>query len=172
MACYVCAYDDRMIVNLQGQSTEVARDTLIAKVKQILDLIEREGLVRGKKTAKVNRFYIGKSYIRERKNQDFVLGDYETWSVAGIQKRWRQHQQEEYGESGMMVIAAIGQESIPRGVQDVTKEQYALALEQMLIHHYKLFKKDDRIANDTFTSGRTDGNSSTAYALYMAYSIL
>ena len=71
----------------------------------------------------------------------------------------------------MMVIAAIGQESIPRGVQDVTKEQYALALEQMLIHHYKLFKKDVRIANDTFTAGRTDGNSSTAYALYMAYAI-
>ena len=57
----------------------------------------------------------------------------------------------------MMVIAAIGQESIPEGVQDVTKEQYALALE---IHHFKLFWMEP-------TTLCTDGNSS----IYMAYAI-
>ena len=55
MACYVCAYDHRMIVNLQGKSAEAAREALIAKVKWILDLIEREGLLRGKKTANTGK---------------------------------------------------------------------------------------------------------------------
>ena len=78
-----------------------------------MNLIEREGLVCGRKTVKVKKFYIGKLYTRERKNQGFALKDYETWSVAGIQKQWQEHRCEEYG---MMVIAAIGQESIPEGV--------------------------------------------------------
>ena len=67
----------------------------------------------------------------------------------------------------MVVIAAI--ESILPGVQDVTAEQYALALEQMLIHHYKLFEMDRRIVNNTFTSDPLDNNMAAAYVLYIAY---
>ena len=125
----VCTYDSE-------STRSKCRNALIAKVTWILNLIEREGLVCGRKTVKVKTFYIGKLYIRERKNQDFTLKDYETWSVAGIQKQWREHRCEEYG---MIMIAAIGQESIPEGVQDVTKEQYTLALE---IHHFKLFRME------------------------------
>ena len=108
----------------------------------------------GRKTVKVKTFYIGKLYIREQKNQDFALKDYETWSVAGIQKQWREHRCEEYG---MMVIAAIGQESIPEGVQDVTKELYTLALEIQHFNASSLEWSQQHLC--------TDGNSSGLYGL-------
>ena len=76
----------------------------------------------------------------------------------------------------MIVLTAITKEALLHRHQGNKKslphqEQYALALEQMLQHHYKLKKNDPRFVNKTFTSGGSDKGKSIAYAVYIAFSL-
>ena len=96
-----------------------------------------------------------------------------TWKKNGISSRWGTHRTEEYGKDGMIVLTAITKEAVLHRHQGslLHQEQYTLALEQILQHHYKLKKNDPRFANNTFTSGGTDGSKSIAYAVYIAFSL-
>ena len=45
----------------------------------------------------------------------------------------------EYCRDGLVVLAAVIKDAVPQQCRhEVHQEQYALALEQMLLHHYKL----------------------------------
>ena len=45
----------------------------------------------------------------------------------------------EYCRDGLVVLAAVIKDAVPQQCHhEVHQEQYALALEQMLLHHYKL----------------------------------
>ena len=145
---------------VRSKTAECARGDVIKHASKVLDHIAQK--------EELKKYYIGKTYIRQ-KGEAFDIMNFETWDKSGIQDRWRKHNKQEYGKSGMMVIAVIDQGSIPSGVQGVDKEQYTLALEQALIFHYKLTEKDPRVANNTFTSGRSEGNKSPAYGIYIAY---
>ena len=155
-------YDKKFVLDIRGKTALQAKDALIPHIKVVLDFIAKNG----EKKA-VQEFYIGTAYIGKTA-KPFNLVNFDTWDKAGIQGRWIEHQKA--GDSGMVVIAAIGQESIPPPVKDVTKEEYTLALGQMLIQHYKLFENDKKIVNSTFDSDDIDGDKSPAYALYIAYS--
>ena len=41
----------------------------------------------------------------------------------------------------------------------------------MLLHYYKLEIGDQRLYNDTFTTGEPDGGKSIAYAIYVAFTL-
>ena len=69
----------------------------------------------------------------------------------------------------MIVIAVITRDQVPEGAASKVKQKlYTLALEQRLLHYYQITKGDERLHNDTFTSGGTDNNVSAGYVLYVA----
>ena len=146
---------------VRSTTAKCAKDDVIKHASKVLDHVAQKG--------KVKEFYIGKTYIREKRK--FDIKNFETWDLTGIQSRWDTHKKKSYGESGMLVMAAIDQESIPSDLKHITKEEYSLALEQDLLHQYKLFEPDPRVANKSFKKGRTDGDKSPAYALYLTYRI-
>ena len=136
---------------------------------------------------KVVKFYIGKASIHRRKKAgrkkagsakyvSFDRSDRNTWKKTGISSRWSDHKKKSYGKDGMFVLAAISRKSLPPQCRQTGKskrhqEDYALALEQSLIHHFMFNKADERLENKTVTSGRLDGRKSIAYALYVAFAV-
>ena len=74
----------------------------------------------------------------------------------------------------MIVITVITKTQVPLTLDEgnAVVNQYTLALEQRLLHYYKITKGDARLENDTFfTSGNADKKGSAGYALYVAFSI-
>ena len=74
----------------------------------------------------------------------------------------------------MVVLAAIHKASIPKQCRKTEKkanqEDYALALEQRLIHHYRFIEGDERLENKTLTAGGSK-KGAIAYALYMTFAV-
>ena len=130
---------------------------------------------------KVVKFYIGKASIHRRKRGRsgkavFDRRKSNTWKKTGISSRWSDHKKKPYGKDGMFVLAAISRKSLPPQCRQTGKskrhqEDYALALEQSLIHHFMFDEADERLENTTTTSGRSDRRKSIAYALYMAFAV-
>ena len=167
---YVC--DASCLVNLVGKESNEAKDCLKNKVVDIFQDLE---LQTGRK---VKKYYIGKTFIKRRRNPNsrtfvkFDPMDPYTWKKNGISSRWGCHKKTEYGRDGLVVLAAVPKDAVPQQCRgEVHQEQYALALEQMLLHHYKLYIGDQRLHNDTFTSGGPDGGKSIAYAVYVAFTL-
>ena len=118
-------------------------------------------------------FYIGKTYVRGNKRYKRVnpLNPL-TWRKEGISSRRGEHKNKIYGKDGMIVIAVITRDQVPTtAASKVNQELYTLALEQRLLHYYQITKGDERLHNETFTSGRSDDTVSAGYALYVAFSL-
>ena len=86
-----------------------------------------------------------------------------TWDLAGIDRCWRERE-ENY--NGLIVLTVIDENVIRR--QNSTHEDFALALKQRLIHHYWIDKDDDRIRNREGDQGQ---QGHPGYAVYMAVRI-
>ena len=173
---YVC--DRECLVDITHRDTlETAEKKLVEKIENLfLDL-------QIQKDVKINKFYIGKTYVPKSKSKKIKKLDEfnpKTWRKEGISSRWSDHRANDYGKDGMIVIAVITRTQVPRkrerNTENVTtklnSELYTLALEQRLLHYYKITKGDDRLDNDTFTSGGTDKKGSAGYALYVAFSCI
>ena len=121
----------------------------------------------------IKMFYIGKTYVQCNKKYKGVNPKNPlTWKKDGISSRWNDHRKEEYGRDGMIVIAVITRDQVPiTAAPKVKQELYTLALEQRLLHYYQITKGDERLHNDTFTSGGIDKKGSAGYALYVAFSL-
>lgn len=136
-------------LNLQGvKDVETAKQRFCQKVDSTLEHVEHI------KKRKIEKFYIGKTYIPKRKDREFNPADPMTWRVIGVSDRYSQHKQCDYGRSGMIVLGVITKDNLPKNCQ-VNHEKLALAYEQMLLHHYMLYNCDKRVANITFDTGRT-----------------
>ena len=168
---YVC--DASCLVNLVGKDRNEAKEGLKHKVDEIFRDLELQT------ERKVKKYYIGKTFIKQRRRPNnrkkfvkFDPMDPYTWKKNGISNRWRCHKNLEYGRNGLVVLTAVTKDAVPQQCRsEVHQEQYALALEQMLLHHYKLDIGDQRLHNDTFTSGGPDGGKSIAYAVYVAFTL-
>ena len=131
----------------------------------------------------IKYYYIGKTYIRQKKKrgsgfQDFNHMKEDTWKKKGISSRYKSHSTKDYGRDGLVVLAAITREALPRDhLKYITQEDYALILEQRLTHHLLINERDDRVCNATFGEGRRQGKPQDdsdekrayAYAIYMAF---
>ena len=173
---YACDY----LVDIDGEAfpkIKKAARRLISHAKKCLN----ETDLQRSPEEKVVKFYIGKASIhrRRRGRSGYVSFNHlvsNTWKKTGISSRWSVHKKKPYGKDGMFVLAAISKESLPPQCRQTGKskrhqEDYALALEQRLIHHFMFDKADERLENKTVTSGGSDGRSSIAYALYMAFAV-
>ena len=69
-----------------------------------------------------------------------------------------------------MVLGAITRETMPERCRGrVHQEDFALAMEQKLLHHYLLSHPDPRVVNDSFSTGQLTKDKCSAYAVYMAF---
>lgn len=141
----------------------------------------------------IQYYYIGKTYIHRRKKrgggyQKFNHMKDHTWRKEGISSRYKSHSTKYYGRDGLVVLAAITRDTLPRDhLPRITQEDYALILEQRLTHHLLINERDDRVYNATFNEGRrqrkprgvdrntdessadSDEKGAYAYAIYMAF---
>ena len=168
---YVC--DASCLVNLVGKDTNEAKEGLINKMDELFQELELQT------EGRVKKYYIGKTFIKPRRRPNyrkffmkFDPMDPYTWKKNGISSRWGCHKNTEYGRDGLVVLAAVTKDAVPQQYRDKGhQEQYAVALEQMLLHHYKLEIGDQRLYNDTFTSAGPDGGKSIAYAIYVTFTL-
>ena len=72
----------------------------------------------------------------------------------------------------MVVLGAITKQTMPERCRDrVHQEDFALAMEQKLLHHYLLSHPDPRVVNESFSTGQVTKDKCYAYAVYMAFSM-
>ncbi len=171
---YVC--DKECLVEITHKDTlETAEKKLVEKIEKLFLDIQIQ------KDVRINKFYIGKTYVQKSKSKrikNLDESDPKTWRKQGISSRWSDHRTNDYGKDGMIVIAVITRTQVPRKRERNTEkvetklnsELYTLALEQRLLHYYKITKGDERLDNETFTSGSADKKGSAGYALYVAFS--
>ena len=70
----------------------------------------------------------------------------------------------------MVVLGAITKQTMPERCRDrVHQEDFALAMEQKLLHHYLLSHPDPRVVNESFSTGQVTKDKCYAYAVYMAF---
>ncbi len=168
---YVC--DRECLVHILRKDTlEQAEKKLITKIDTLFKDIEIQ------KEATIDKFYIGKTYVTTRKHSSMDPLNPWTWIKEGIKGRWQNHKKTDYGKDGMIVIAVITRDQVPlardpthRQHTVVHQEDYAFALEQRLLHYYKITMKDPRIANKTFKSGGDNRNESAGYILYVSFGL-
>lgn len=128
---------------------------------------------------KPKKFYIGKTYVQGIKargkgtTKEVQHNDPSTWKKEGISDRWRAHSKRSYGKDGMVVLAMVTKDNLTRKQKEngVHQEDFAIALEQQLLHHYRIDEPDQRLANETFEPGKTDHGRSAAYVVYMTFGL-
>ena len=127
----------------------------------------------------IDKIYIGKSFISTRKEETFDPSKPATWKLDGIDGRYQDHIKKDYGRNGLIVVAVVTEESIPRQCKEdeciTHQEEYALMLEKRLIER---FQKDPtalqgaKLVNDPhYTPGKMGKKKSVAYVVYMAFTI-
>ena len=144
---------------------------LIAKI--VTTIRELENGLDPAEQRRIEKVYIGKTYIATKREQGrygklipFNPRDPDTWLMTGINSRHNAHRKKDYGRDGMVVLCAITNETMTEGCR-VNHEQYALAVEQKLLHHYLITHPDSKVANDTFATGREGDHE--GYVIYMTF---
>lgn len=126
----------------------------------------------------IAKIYIGKTFIPHRKNPPRPIKRYATfdplkpctWRKTGISDRWKSHKHSAYGRDGLVVLGAITKQTVPKEIRRrVHREDFALAMEQILLHYFRLYQPDSRVENKTFTAGSAPQNKYPAYAIYMTF---
>ena len=150
-----------------------AKNKVADKIKDIIISLQIHR--RGKRVAKI---YIGKTGFdcketQEDQDQKLDPMNYKTWNLKGIKNRWKgnRSKNKENCKDGMIVLAAVTKEAIPLRCRDrITKEDYAFAIEQALLHHFVITTADPRVVNQNFHTGGINGDrSAAAYAIYMTF---
>ena len=125
----------------------------------------------------LKKFYIGKSHIKKHDKRRFDVSNSATWRLGnGINGRYSSHIKEDHGRNGLIVVAVVTRDSIPQSCLDdgtiKHQEEYALLLEKRLIQKFRSNHTHCSIlANTTTEPGKTDGESSIAYAVYMTFTM-
>ena len=138
-------------------------EALKDKVVYILDQVRQRGQVEG--------FYIGKTYVPQRGGRNFNAMVPTSWRKDGIGSRWGHHKN--MGYNGLIVLTVVTREALPLNPENdnqpyVNQQEYALMLEQKLLHNYKIENYDSRMENATFGEGRPTNTIYRGYAVYIA----
>ena len=129
----------------------------------------------------VDKYYIGKTYIalQDPEDSEEYRTSHNKWKiqvkdghkVQGISSRKSNHKDEAYGNVGLVVLALVTEEILPRGIaSSVTLENYTLILEQRLQHKKLLEAADEDCANKSSAEGRRtkDEANRNGYVIYVA----
>ena len=165
--------------NLVELSTATSVEEVERKLIDKLDetMIALESYLPKKRS--ISKIYIGKTYVKQKKNQRFDSQNHSSWIKEGITARWRDHSKEDYGKDGMVVLGVITRDTLIRccrnearatAVRNIHQEDFALAMEQRLIHHFTFNVPVSKLANDTFTTGKLTKTAHIGYVVYMTFS--
>ena len=173
-------YDDllRGARNYACNPADLTTETEVEGIKGML-MAQLEQTVQDLETQSdrtIAKMYIGKTYMQRKRRpggfRTFDPDDHKTWKKNGISSRWGDHKKKDYGRDGLVVLGAITRQTVINtcgGQCRVHQEDFTLAMEQKLLHHYLLSHRDPRVVNETFATGKTTRRS-IAYAVYMAFS--
>ena len=162
---YAC---DNVIDITRGNPTvQEAEQELLDHLYRCIRRIERG------RELEVEKFYIGKTYVRQKTGAQFDHMDSSTWRLDnGINGRWNVHKDTDYGRDGLVVLTVVTRDAIHPDIQennpDFHEEKYALVLERRLILDCMI---DSRLENKTLESGKRDSARSICYALYIAFKV-
>ena len=160
------------LVELKNKTIfEDIQRAIISHCEQTLSRIESESL------STIEKFYIGKAFIKQRRKpggRGFIKFDHmdtNTWKKNGIGSRWATHKKEEYGRDGLIVLTAISRDCVlqTNPHKKLHQEQFTLALEQTLIHHYRFKPNETRLENNSFNTGGVGSVKAVAYCIYVAF---
>ncbi|XP_063407794.1 uncharacterized protein LOC134691286 [Mytilus trossulus] len=133
---------------------------------------------------KVTDFTIGKTFVKQRQGVIFNPMKPSTWSLGGgINGRWQDYKNDNY--DGLIVLTCIERDLIPQHTKECNKrailidkktieanqQNYALALEQALIHFYVFIKPDERLRNQSFDIGNLSKEPYKGGIVYVAYKL-
>lgn len=161
---YACDNVIDVTKDITGGDIRKAEKLLYKHIKQCIQCIETE---RG---SPIEFFYIGKTFVKRRKNVSFNHMDKNTWKLDdGINGRHREHKDTHYGCDGLVVLTVITRACIPDNCSiKFDQQDMALALESRLIQD---FMTDQRLSNETLEPGRKTKDNLTGYPLYMAFKV-
>ncbi|OPL20333.1 hypothetical protein AM593_10054, partial [Mytilus galloprovincialis] len=133
---------------------------------------------------KVTDFTIGKTFVKQKPGVYFNPMKPTTWSLGGgINGRWQDYKNDKY--DGLIVLTCIERDLIPQHTKECNKrailihkktieanqQNYALALEQALIHFYVFIKPDERLRNQSFDIGNLSKEPYRGGIVYVAYKL-
>ena len=147
-----------------------AISTMRKRAKELIHFIERNAEM------PIEKFTIGKSYARQMKFRKFDPDNFNTWIKQGIKGRWINKYEKE-GYNGLVVLCGITRDMIPIAPQKggkkhplLDQQQYALALEQQLIHYFLFMEQDSRLGNESLDKGALAQNP-YAGVVYLAFKL-
>lgn len=119
----------------------------------------------GRRRERIAQFYIGKASVDKKAGvRSLDPEDPATWDKSGINSRWNEHKRRDY--NGLIVLTVVSRDVIKNNHITIDKQDYALMLEQLLLYHYKVDKKDVKLQNENFAQGGRGDND--GYAVYVA----
>ena len=117
----------------------------------------------GGRRERIAQFYIGKAFVNKRDEATPLdPKDPSTWDLSGINSRWDERRRD---YDGLIVLTVVSRDVI-KGAITIDKQDYALMLEQLLLYHYKVDKRDVKLQNENFAQGVQGDND--GYAVYVA----
>lgn len=157
-----CLNQDKLI-DLQGLSFENDTDKIVLLIKSILDDIDDN-----MKPNCVEKFTIGKTYVRQRKSMKFNHLNPNTWRLDGVTSRWSSYQEKDY--DGLFVLCVVPKTVIPPNPMKLNQDEYTVALEQRLIQVFCFSENDHRLGNLSFDTGCRVKNP-VAGLVYVAFKL-
>ena len=189
---YICSN----LVDLKDESKDKMKkvdedvDKLSGKLQKTIEAFETSF-----KGLKVNQYYIGKSYVVLDEFPDGYRTSSSTWTIQlkectpkekqnekqsstpprpkykkdeGISSRKSTHMKKDYGKVGLVVLAIVTKEVLPKKIAPSVKiEDYVLILEQRLQHKQLIEKADEQCVNESSAEGKRAKNKN-AYVIYVA----
>lgn len=158
---FVC--DSEYIVDLRNMNDDKATLTELAEgLEKIFFVIQETS------SMIVSKYAIGVLPITTKKDEAFDPKNCNTWNMSGILSKWETHKNEDFGQSGLVVLTAIDKGAVPSNYKDSMDQRgYAVHL---LSKFCELIENnnDERLEN---LENQTYKKSTIAHALYIAYTL-
>ena len=141
--------------------TKTALTQLIRGLENVFSTVQ--------KSSKLTSYAIGLANITKAKKYVFDPKNCNTWNKNDISSKWELLKGKDYGQNGLIVLAAIDKEAVPLSYQNSMGQLgYAKELHSKL-HKYLKDIPDERLKilpiNETYTK------QTVAHVLYVAYTL-
>ncbi|XP_061171942.1 uncharacterized protein LOC133181449 [Saccostrea echinata] len=133
-------------VDFSNTSLSTASGIMQAHINEMLEYLDSK--------MEIEEFTVGKTHTRSKSNRYFPVNDVDSWNLSGIRSAWKRFR--ELGFHNLIVVSVVDENRIPllnTLWPSNDTEDFTIALNQKLIHYYKITKKDKRLRNQNFGEG-------------------
>ena len=140
--------------------TKTALTQLIKGLENVFSTVQ--------KSLKLTSYAIGLANITKAKKYVFDPKNCNTWNKNDISSKWELLKGKDYGQNGLIVLAAIDKQAVPLSYQNSMDQLgYAKELHSKLCEYLKDIP-DERLQ---ILPNETYAQQSVAHALYVAYTL-